>query len=243
VRVYVGTAGWTIPREHAARFLETGSHLERYARVLGAVEINSSFYRPHRVGTYARWASSVPAGFRFSVKVPREITHEACLEDVRDALERFLSQVAGLGDKLGPLLVQLPPSFELELSTARKFFALLRTLHAGPVVCEPRHASWFGDAAERLFVDHRVARVAADPPPVAGAGEPGGFAGLVYHRWHGSPRKYFSAYSRDRIEGLAARVATRPNAWCIFDNTGAGAALGDALALTQALGRARTRDR
>jgi uncharacterized protein YecE (DUF72 family) len=73
--IYVGVAGWSISKEHAARFPVEGSHLERYAQVFNAVEINSSFYRPHRPQTYAPWAASVPDGFRFAVKMPREITH------------------------------------------------------------------------------------------------------------------------------------------------------------------------
>src|SRR3954470_6877514 len=77
----VGTAGWSIPKEHAGRFPEQGSHLARYSRRLPAVEINSSFYRPHRPTTYARWAAETPEGFEFSVKVPREITHTRRLVD------------------------------------------------------------------------------------------------------------------------------------------------------------------
>jgi len=73
--VKVGCAGWAIPRQHAHRFPEQGTHLERYARRLPAVEINSSFYRSYQPKTYARWAASVPEHFRFAVKVPREITH------------------------------------------------------------------------------------------------------------------------------------------------------------------------
>ena len=73
-----------------------GSHLERYGAILDAVEINSSFYRPHRTATYERWAASVPEDFRFAVKVPKAITHERRLKDVGDLLDRFLSEVGGL---------------------------------------------------------------------------------------------------------------------------------------------------
>jgi uncharacterized protein YecE (DUF72 family) len=73
--VRIGTAAWSIPREHAAPFPVAGSHLERYAAVLNAVEINSSFYRPHRTATYERWAASVPEDFHFAVKIPKAITH------------------------------------------------------------------------------------------------------------------------------------------------------------------------
>src|SRR6187455_1643415 len=105
--IYVGVAGWPIPKPHAGLFPETGSHLQRYAARFNAVEINSSFYRPHRPATYARWAASVPPDFRFAVKVPREITHRRRLVEVDDLLERFPGEATHLGEKLGPLLVQL----------------------------------------------------------------------------------------------------------------------------------------
>jgi len=73
----IGTAGWSISREAAAAFPGEGRHLERYGRVLGCAEINSSFHRSHRVEVYQRWAAQTPPGFRFSVKLPRSISHDA----------------------------------------------------------------------------------------------------------------------------------------------------------------------
>src|SRR5687768_16375503 len=110
VAVRIGCAGWSLPRDSWPQFPETGTHLQRYAQRLNAVEINSSFYRPHQPATYERWAASVPAGFRFSVKVPKTITHESRLRSCDALLASFLAQATGLGDKLGCLLVQLPPS-------------------------------------------------------------------------------------------------------------------------------------
>jgi uncharacterized protein YecE (DUF72 family) len=106
----VGTAGWSVPSRYAAEIPPGGSHLERYARRLNAVEINSAFHRPHQRKTYERWARSAPAGFRFSVKLPKVMTHEQRLADCGELLDRFVAEVAGLGDKLGVLLVQLPPN-------------------------------------------------------------------------------------------------------------------------------------
>ncbi len=100
--------------------------------------------------------------------------------------------MAGLGRRMGPLVVQLPPSLVFEVRVARNFFALLRSMHGGAVVCEPRHASWFEGAADALLVRHRIGRVAADPAVVPAAARPAGWPGIVYHRLHGSPRKYWS---------------------------------------------------
>ena len=230
--IYVGSAGWNIPRVHKARFPDTGSGLERYAARLNAVEINSSFYRPHAVATYERWASAVPRQFRFAVKVPKVITHERGLTRAREPLDRFLSEIAGLGKRLGPLLVQLPPSHAFDARRVGRFFELLRGRHDGPVVCEPRHATWTTRPAEALLVKFRIARVAADPPRAEGLERPAGWPGLVYYRWHGSPRPYFSPYSMEQLRALAVQLSgCASDAWCVFDNTGSGSAAGNALDL------------
>src|SRR4051812_9584355 len=96
-RMLTGCAGWTIPRDAAAAFPADGSHLARYAAVFNAVEINSSFYRAHRAATYARWADSVPGDFRFSVKLPRAITHDAGLRGVHALLDQFAAEAGQLG--------------------------------------------------------------------------------------------------------------------------------------------------
>jgi len=230
--IYVGTAGWNIPRAHKARFPPEGSGLQRYAARLNAAEINTSFYRPHAVKIYERWAAAVPRNFRFAVKIPKIISHERALTRAREPLERFLDEAAGLGEKLGVLLLQLPPSQAFDARRAGRFFELLRARHDGAVVCEPRHVSWTSESAVRLLVRFRIARVAADPPRAAGLHEPGGWPGLVYYRWHGSPRPYFSAYAPHQLDALSRDVEhARVDAWCIFDNTGSGAAAGNALDL------------
>jgi len=230
--IYVGTAGWNIPRAHKARFPQEGSGLQRYAARLNAAEINTSFYRPHAVKIYERWAAAVPRDFRFAVKIPKIISHERALTRAREPLERFLDEAAGLGEKRGVLLLQLPPSQAFDARRAGRFFELLRARHDGAVVCEPRHVSWTSESAVRLLVRFRIARVAADPPRAAGLHEPGGWPGLVYYRWHGSPRPYFSAYAPHQLDALSRDVEhARVDAWCIFDNTGSGAAAGNALDL------------
>jgi uncharacterized protein YecE (DUF72 family) len=237
--IRVGCAGWSLPKEFDDRFPTDGSHLERYAARLSAVEINSSFYKPHLPATYARWAASVPADFRYSVKVPKVATHERRLVDADDVLDRFLPEATQLGRKLGPLLVQLPPSLPFSAGVAERFFASLRGRFDGDVAFEPRHASWFEPVAERLVTQYRVARVAADPAVVPAAAEPGGWDRLVYYRLHGSPKVYYTAYPDAFLAALAktlALAARSADVWCIFDNTALGAATVNALDL---LGRVR----
>jgi len=237
--LFIGTAGWSISRGAAGRVPGEGTHLQRYARVLRGSEINSSFHRPHAPATYARWAMSAPAWFRFAVKVPRTITHDHKLRATRPLLERFLEESAALGDKRGPLLLQLPPSFAFDRRVAARFFDLLRSRFAGGVVCEPRHPTWFAAGAETLLLEHHIARVAADPAPAPGAGAPGGWPGLVYYRLHGAPRKYWSPYDADSLARLAQAVrptVSRADAWIVFDNTASGAALENALDLMMLAG-------
>lgn len=174
----------------------------------------------------------MPAAFRFAVKLPKTITHERKLVDVAAPLARFADEVGGLAEKRGPVLVQLPPSLAFDPGVATSFFALLAGALIGQIVCEPRHASWFEAEADALLVDHRVARVAADPARVPAAALPGGWRGLTYARWHGSPAVYRSSYDPDAIARHAALAATGES-WTIYDNTASGAATANAMALLQ----------
>lgn len=241
--ILVGCAGWSIPVKEQPGFPEAGTHLEKYATRLNASEINSSFYRAHKPATYARWASSVPSGFRFSVKIPKTITHERRLAGTRGLLGAFIGEASMLGDKLGCLLVQLPPSLAFEAPSASHFFAELRALYKGPVALEPRHASWFTAQAGKLLVSKRIGRVAADPAPVPDAATPGGWRKTVYYRLHGSPRMYYSPYDEAQLAKLRTALLKHQDdgaqVWCVFDNTASGAALGNATRLAELLGQPR----
>ncbi|MFS2036578.1 DUF72 domain-containing protein [Polaromonas sp. CT11-55] len=235
----VGCAGWSLPRETWPEFPEGGSHLQRYAARFNAVEINSSFYRPHQPATYARWAASVPADFRFSVKLPKTLTHEKRLRGGEDVLDTFLAQANCLGEKLGCLLVQLPPSLAFDAASVGDFLAGLRQRHAGGVALEPRHASWFTAPVDALLKELRIARVLADPVLFDAGRGPGGDPALVYVRLHGSPRMYYSAYAPQVLDALLVRLeheaASDASVWCVFDNTANGAAVPDALYLARGL--------
>ena len=240
--VQIGTAGWSIPRQVSEQFPTSGSGLERYAERFSVAEINSSFHRPHRLSTWQRWHDSVPADFRFSVKLPKTMTHQAKLQDCGDLLTDFLMQAQTLGEKLAVLLVQLPPKLELDPDVARRFLEDLSARTPALLACEPRHPSWFTDEADSMLADLKVARVAADPAICDAAAAPGGWNGLAYWRLHGSPVIYRSSYS-DRIQLYADRLlvsAGRPEStWCIFDNTASSAGAGDALALMEAIRSSR----
>jgi len=160
---YIGCAGWNVPRTMEASVPTQGSRLERYAARLPAVEIDSSFHRSHRPSTYARWAASVPSTFRFSVKLPRAITHQARLGPRESELKAFLDEIAPLGARLGCLLAQFPPGLRFDVRAAREFFGVLREGHAGAIATEPRHVSWFEPEADRLLRELDIARVQPAP--------------------------------------------------------------------------------
>ncbi len=255
----IGTAGWTLPRAHAHHFPEAGTHLERCSHIFNCVEINSSFHRAHQQKTWARWAACTPPDFRFSVKIPKAITHTAQLANCGELLHDFFQQISALGDKLGPLLVQLPPKLAYDEGLAHEFFTTIRELHPhnphnphgglttlaielapdpGFIALEPRNATWFTTPANRLLRSFHIARVAADPPKASPlAATPGGWPGLCYWRLHGAPRTYYSAYDSAFLRCLAdqIRATTCAETWVIFDNTALGHATANALALKRLL--------
>jgi len=235
--IFIGCAGWSLPSASRSLFGAGDSMLARYATRFNAVEINSSFHRPHRRDTYARWAASVPSGFRFSVKLPRSITHDARLRGTGRELDRFAGEVDGLGRKLAMLLVQLPPGLVFDARTAATFFGMLRRRFDIGIACEARHASWFAPGVQALWRRHGIARVAADPPvPDGEARAPGGDTRVRYWRWHGSPRVYYSAYDDDALHALAGAMRTGGGTrLAILDNTAHGHAVTDAARLQSML--------
>jgi len=237
---HVAIAGWSIRQEQSGLFAAEGTHLQRYASRFAAVEINSSFYRSHQRETYEKWAASVPSHFRFAVKMPKWLTHERGLEDTGADLTRFVKEIAGLGRKLGCVLVQLPPGLAYDPRIVETFFARLRARHRGSIVCEPRHPTWFTGAPDRRLDAHGVGRVAADPSCGEGGDEPSGSTRVAYFRLHGSPTMYYSSYTDDDLRGLADRIRAlrrRSRVWCVFDNTARGAATENALTLMALLDR------
>lgn len=239
----IGTAAWTLPKEHKDQFPPSGSHLERYSQVLNAVEINTSFYRQHKHATYEKWASAVPDDFKFSVKLERLFTHERKLADPGPELLERIEGIQGLGAKLGCLLVQLPPKLEFIEVTAGSFFETLREIFLGPIAVEARNKSWSSSEAFKLRREFELSPVIADPEPYDGANlissTHGSSRVVHYYRLHGSPEIYKSRYETARLESFAEqmRVSAKQasSVWCVFDNTTFGHATQNALELQQRL--------
>jgi uncharacterized protein YecE (DUF72 family) len=207
--IHVGTGGWIWIKD-----------LKAYSDLFKAVEINTSFYRIPKREMFARWADSVPDDFMFSVKLYNGFTHRARLAIPNlELLTRFVENMYALGNKLGPLLVQLPPSLPFDESIAAIFFVALRERYDGDVVCEPRHKSWFTSDVNQFLAEHRVALVAADPWIVEEIKEPGGWKDVIYYRLHGSPTSE-TPYSKKYIRELGSKLLLADKStrvWCIFD--------------------------
>jgi uncharacterized protein YecE (DUF72 family) len=144
MRVFIGTSGFSYAPWRGSFYpekLPATKMLAYYAERLDAVEINNTFYRMPAPEMLGKWAAETPAGFQFALKSPRRITHERKLADVADSLTRLLHAAGTLGDKLGPVLFQLPPFMKKDLPRLQEFVAQLPTgLRAA---LEFRHESWF----------------------------------------------------------------------------------------------------
>ena len=217
-------------------FDSAGTHLQRYARSLRCAEINSSFYRPHAAATYAKWRDSTPPDFRFAVKMPRTITHELKLQDAREPLVAFLAQTDGLAQKRGPILVQLPPSLSFDATVVIPFLDLVRQVYDGPVVCEPRHATWFSPPVASLLEhteshESRPIRHRCRQQPFPRAGRASPIFGCTAH--HGSPGHDTTRTTSRRLRLTVRSIATAAEVWCVFDNTASGAAIENAWELRE----------
>ena len=238
-QLHIGVAGWSIPSAHADSVPAGGTHLQRYARTFNAVEVNRTFYALPRVATVRRWVESVPEHFRFSLKLSKRVTHELKFQHAVPALQEFISLAMEFGEKLGPVLVQTPPSLEAE-DHVLDFLEQFRELFDGTLVMEPRHPSWTKAPIHVRLKELRIARVAADPAKVPDLAEPGGDRSTAYFRLHGAPRIYWSVYTDEMLMEWAGRIREAMGAskdvWVIFDNTARDAAFPNALRMRELLG-------
>ncbi|SMC09668.1 DUF72 domain-containing protein [Nitratiruptor tergarcus] len=231
---YIGTAGWSIPKVYAHLFPSEGTHLERYAKKFTITEINRTFYRLPRASTLQKWSEQTPPSFKFSAKLNRSFTHFHKLQSTQ-GLEEHIETLKNLGSKFFALLVQLPPSLEFNENVAKSFFEKLREIFSGYIALEARHESW--KKSDKLLKELQIARVASDPPKFVFDSEPGGYEEFAYFRLHGSPKIYYSEYTKGFLQNLADRVKAlrATDKVVIFDNTASGAAIKNALELKKLL--------
>src|SRR5919205_1187318 len=164
--LYLGTSGWSYADWEGTLYppgMPPGSRLAKYVKHFATVEIDSTFYGPPRRSTVERWRKIAPEGFLFAAKFPQEITHETYLVNRRSEAEGFVRTMQALEDRLGPLLLQLPPDFTVEGMEVLSTF--LRELPEGPrYAVEVRHRSWVGSDLPKLLHERGAALTLVDYP-------------------------------------------------------------------------------
>jgi len=235
----VGCSGWNY-RHWRGLFYPEGLPVKawfaRYGAAFDTVEINNSFYRLPTAETFAAWREQAPPGFRYAVKANRFLTHQKKLKDPAEPLDRMLGHVRALGDRLGPILYQLPPRWRLDLGRLGGFLDLLPP--GLEHVFEFREPSWMTDAVFRLLDDRGLSFCTHDMPdmvvPRIAVGP------LAYVRFHGTTGKYVGRYPRevleDWLEWMAAQRAQGRGVYAYFNNDIHGHAVAGALELKRLVG-------
>jgi uncharacterized protein YecE (DUF72 family) len=239
--ILVGTSGWQY-RHWRGRFYPAGlppdRWLSHYADRFATVEVNSAFYRLPAREAFAGWRDRTPDAFRLAVKMSRYLTHVRRLRDPAEPVARFLDRAAGLGDRLGPVLLQLPPTLPADPQ------ALAATLACFPpevrVAVEPRHPSWWTDPVRATLAAHRATLCWADRRgrPVTPLWRTADFGYLRLHEGLASPwPRYGVAALRSWVRRVASTFDDGAPVYVYFNNDQEGAAPTDAVAFARACRR------
>jgi uncharacterized protein YecE (DUF72 family) len=254
----VGTSGWQYRDWRDAfypREVPLARWLNHYAATFPTVENNGTFYRLAKPETFAGWRSRTPEGFLMAVKASRYLTHIRRLRDPAEPVGRLLTACAGLGDRLGPVLLQLPPTMQADPGTLDQCLEAFRTQAAATAdlreralrVCvEFRHESWWTPDVRQLLTRHNAALCWADR-----RGRPLGplwrTADWGYLRLHEGAAAPWPRYGRQALKTWLSRIEdTWPpeaDVFAYFNNDQHAAAPADAMALSALATRARQTDR
>ena len=232
--IHVGCSGWVYKHWRGLFYpegLPQKRWFERYAEEFDTVEINATFYRLPLASTFEGWRDKAPPGFHYAVKVNRFITHMKKLLDCEEAVDNFIALARPLGQTLGPLLYQLPPSLHKNLERLDAFLERLpRDLEQ---VVEFRHKSWYDEEVLALLDRHGIGFVAHD---LKGLKSPRWASGrTAYVRFHGSGGKYWGRYSDEALiewtDWCLDQSRSGRSVWCYFNNDIHGHAIEDARTL------------
>mgnify|MGYP002682168550 FL=1 len=238
-QIRIGTSGWVYPHWREVFYpadLTQKQWLVYYARVFDTVEINSTFYRLQNASVFEHWRQQAPGGFLYSIKASRIITHNQRLEGCQDTLETFLSRASLLGETLGPVLFQLPPSFSLDLGRLESFLALLP--QGFSYAMEFRNPTWLTEEVFALLERFGVALCIHDMPPLQVPLRI--TAKFVYLRFHGDV-DHAGDYPLETLAAWVERIQTWQRnglaVFAYFNNDTGGMAVRNALTLKQLLGQ------
>lgn len=234
----IGTSGWNYKHWKGLFYppdLSQRKWLEFYTGEFDTVELNASFYRLPKVTTFHSWYERTPQGFLWAVKANKFITHTRRLKDCEESLERFYDSIQGLKEKLGPILLQLPPSLAFDEVLFREFCTLLQDRHRH--VLEVRHASWITDKVFDIMNQFNVAFCISDTAgryPYHEAVT----TDFIYIRLHGSRKLYTSEYTTQELHTWAEKILQwGKETFCYFDNDFEGYAVQNARELKKILAK------
>jgi uncharacterized protein YecE (DUF72 family) len=232
--VRIGCSGWVYKHWRGLFYpvgLPQSRWFQRYAEEFDTVEINNSFYRLPSGETFDKWRIQAPAGFCYAVKANRFLTQAKKLKDCEEPLERMMSAVRRLGDRLGPILYQLPPRMTRNLERLESFLKIL----PGDVtnVFEFRNTSWYDPRTYDLLDKYGASLCVHDMPGSKTSRLATG--PIVYVRFHGGEGKYWGRYSDEGLLGwtdwILEQTSQGRRAWCYFNNDMHGHAIEDARTL------------
>lgn len=205
-RWYFGTSGLVLPvpnKSHYPKDYQSGSRLHFYGSLYNSIEVNSTFYRLPRADTVVKWAAEVPRDFRFTFKIPSEVSHEPDLKFKRDVLLRFLDVVEGAEHKKGCLLLQVPAKMQANITRLKQILNILKKSN-WPIAFESRNPSWYEPNVEKLLQNFDVTRVIHDwwnfKIPMEASSQ------KVYLRFHGPDRNYRGSYDEAFLKDCAVRI-------------------------------------
>lgn len=242
-QLHLGTSGWSYPWQEIfyPPSLRPAGYLQYYATRFDCTEVNSCFYHYTMAKTVEKWLAETPASFCFAPKLNREITHERKFVDIEAPLEKFMSRFLLMGQRLGPILIQIAASFRYNPALAESFFELLSNKYPQQTFAfEARHTSWFEAEPLDLMRTHNISFVIAS----SGSRFPGletVTSDTVYLRLHGEEKLYDSNYSEERLEKYAFMIKDwledGKEVWMFFNNTMRGQAIADSEKLRGMLGK------
>jgi uncharacterized protein YecE (DUF72 family) len=198
--LYLGTSGWSYADWEGTLYpeaLPSGARLAEYVKRYATVEIDSTFYGTPRRSTVQKWREVAPDGFLFAAKFPQEVTHESNLVGSEAEAERFVRTMSELGDKLGPLLLQLPPSFTVEGMGVLEDF-LKRLPEGFRYAVEVRHRSWLGSDLPEMLRERGAALALIDYPRMPRMEE--ATADFSYIRWLGDRSEFSEGHTHLKKE-------------------------------------------
>jgi len=235
--IHLGTSGWSYPGWKGPFYppdLPSRQWLEFYASRFATVEINMTFYRLPKTGMLIGWRDRTPPGFLFTLKANRRITHLKRLRDVEGDVRDFYALGDALGEKLGAVLFQLPPSMTRDLGLLARFLETLSSRHRN--VIEFRDASWYAEETYDLMRKHRTAFCTVPSGRVPDTTVE--TADIAYFRFHGPTGRYDSSYPDADLAAWAAVIGRVRAAECFvyFNNDYRGFAVENGLRLGEMLG-------